>query len=257
MRRFLIGGIGVLILSLGFWQIVVTDSLITDLIRNALDEKGLQVDIVGLRKGLFFTFESEQLTITKSGEKILSTEQARGRLDLLSLFVFKLPFFFSADLGGGKIVGMIELLHTTNPWEISVDGVNITEIPVFGRLGFLGRGRISGNLKMKNNTGEMRFDLAGAELQSVSRAGITVPLDFFDKGRGFITINGDAFFIQSFVLEGDGIYARIKGSITSGRSSLVLELMPEQSFRHKHTVFSLLEPYRISPGHYSIPLNGN
>ena len=257
MRRFLIGSIAAIIIIPGLWQIAVTDRLITGLIEESLEDKGLHADITEFKKGFFFDFALRQITIKKSGKEILSIENAKGRLDLLSLFVLQLPVFFNGEIGRGTIRSKVELFQSGNPLEIAVDSAEIEDIPVFSSLGLLGRGTFSGNLKMENNTGEIRFQLADAHLKSVAFDGIMVPMELFYKGRGALIINGDTVVIKSFVLEGDSIYARIKGDITGGRSSLTLELMPEQSFQEKHPVLSLLERYRVSPGYYSIPITRN
>jgi hypothetical protein len=107
---------------------------------------------------------------------------------------------------------------------------------------------------MENSSGEIRFDLTNAAFESASFGGIMIPLEMFYKARGAMKINNNAVDITSFALEGDGIYARIKGNITAGRSSLILELMPERSFKEKNYIFSVLEQYKVSPGYYSIPI---
>lgn len=257
MKRFLIAGIAGIIIVLGSWQIAVPGSLITDLIENSLEDKGLHADFVGFEKGLFFNFESRQITLKKSGTTLLSVENARGRVNLLSLFALRLSVVFNGDISGGRMNGRVDLLHGKNRIDIAIDKAGIEGISLFRVLGLGGRGIFSGDMKMENSSGEIRFDLTNAAFESASFGGIVLPLEMFYKARGAMTINNNTVDIKSFALEGDGIYARIKGNITAGRSNLAIELMPERSFRERHAIFSVLEQYKVSPGYYSIPIKSN
>lgn len=254
MKRFLIAGIAGILIVLGAWQIAVPGSLITDLIENSLQDKGLHADFMGFKKGLFFNFESRQITLKKSGTTLLSIENARGRVNLFSLFALRLSVVFNGDISGGRMNGRVDLLHGKNRTDIAIDRAGIEGISFFSVMGLAGKGIFSGDMRMENSSGEIRFDLTNAAFESASFGGIMIPLEMFYKARGAMKINGNAVDITSFALEGDGIYARIKGNITAGRSSLILELMPERSFKEKNYIFSVLEQYKVSPGYYSIPI---
>ena len=257
MKRFLIAGIIGLIIVLGAWQIAVPAGLITDLIENSLQGKGLHADFMGFKKGLFFNFESRQITLKKSGTALLSIENATGRINPLSLLALRLSVSFDGDISGGRMNGRVDLLHGKNRMNIAIDKAGIEGISLFSAMNLAGRGILSGDMKMENSAGEIRFDLTDAAFESASFGGIMVPLEMFHRARGAMKINGNAVDITSFALEGDGMYARIKGNITTGRSSLTVELMPERSFREKSYIFSMLEPYKVSPGYYSIPITSN
>ena len=256
MKRFLIAGLAGIIIVLGFWQIAVPGSLITDLIENSLAAKGLHADFTGFRKGLFFNFEAEQITLKKSGASLLSIENARARVNPLSLLALRLPVLFDGDISGGRLNGRVDLLHD-NRVDIAIDKAEIEGISFFRVLGLAGRGIFSGDMKIENSSGEIRFDLTNAAFESASFGGIMLPLEMFYKARGAMTINNNTVEIKSFALEGEGIYARIKGKITEGRASLTIELMPERTFKEKNYIFSMLEQYKVSPGYYSIPITSN
>jgi len=258
VKRFLIVGIAGVIIVLGFWQIAIPGSLITDLIENSLEDKGLHADFAGFRKGLFFNFESRQITIKKSDASLLLIENARGRVNPLSLLALRLSVLFDGDISGGRLNGRIDLLHGKNRANITIDKAEMERIPFFRALGFAGsRGVFSGDMNIEKSRGEIRFALTNAAFESASFGGITLPLEMFYKARGAMTINNNTVDIKSFALEGDGIYARIKGNITDGRAALTAELMPERSFKEKNYIFSMLEQYKVSPGYYSIPINSN
>ncbi len=257
MKRLLIAGLAGIFIVLGFWQIAVPGSLITDLIERSLADKGLHVDLMGFRKGLFFTFEARRITLKKSGNSLLSIENARARIKPLSLFALHLPVLFDGDISGGRMNGRVDLLNDKR-MDITIDKAAMEGIPFFSLLGLSGSsGAVSGDMKMENGSGEIRFSMADAVFESASFGGIMLPLEMFDKARGAMTVKNSTIEIKSFVLEGDGIYARIKGKITDGRASLTVELMPERTFKEKNYIFSMLEQYKVSPGYYSIPISPN
>ena len=258
MKRLLIAGLAGIIVVLGFWQIAVPGSLITDLIENSLAAKGLHADFMDFRKGLFFNFEARRITLKKSGNSLLSIENARARIRPLSLLALRLPVLFDGDIGGGRMNGGVDLLHSGNRADIAIDKAEMEGILLFRALGLEGsRGTFSGDMKIEGGNGEIRFALTNAVFKSASFGSVTLPLEMFNTARGAMTINNNTVDIKSFALEGDGIYARIKGNITGGRASLTAELMPERSFRGKSYIFSLLEQYRVSPGYYAIPITSD
>lgn len=254
MKRLLIAGLAGIVIVLGAWQIAVPGSLITNLIERSLADKGLHVDLMGFRKGLFFTFEARRITLKKSGNSLLSIENARAGIKPLSLFALRLPVLFDGEISGGRMNGRVDLLNDKRV-DITIDKAAMEGIPFFSLLGLSGSGAVSGDMKMENGSGEIRFSLADAVFKSASFGGIMLPLEMFDKARGAMTVKNSTIEIKSFVLEGDGIYARIKGNITDGRARLTAELMPEHIFKEKHYIFSMLEQYKVSPGYYSIPIN--
>ena len=257
MKQVLLAGLAGIIIVLGFWQIAVPVSLITDLIENTLEAEGLHADFTGFRKGLFFNFEAEQITLKKSGASLLSVENARARVDPMSLLSLRVSVLFDGDISGGRMNARVDLLHD-NRTDITINKASMEGIPYFRALGLSGsRGTLSGDMKIEKSSGEIKFTVTDAVFEPASFGGIMLPLEMFNKARGAMTINNNTVEIRSFALEGDGIYARIKGKITEGRASLTVELMPERTFKEKNYIFSMLEQYKVSPGYYSIPITSN
>jgi type II secretion system protein N len=69
--------------------------------------------------------------------------------------------------------------------------------------------------------------------------------------------------LESFSLQGDGVYMRLSGDLPSGANaataplSLVLEIMPKPEFLDKQKlVFMVLAKFMTSPGVYKIPIKG-
>jgi type II secretion system protein N len=69
--------------------------------------------------------------------------------------------------------------------------------------------------------------------------------------------------LESFTLQGEGIYMRISGDIPGGANAvnaplnLVLEIMPNPDFLERQKlVFLLLTKFMVSPGNYRVPIRG-
>ena len=63
--------------------------------------------------------------------------------------------------------------------------------------------------------------------------------------------------VSSLALEGEGVYARLKGRILNGSAmDLTLEVMPEASFADRSFLIALIQGYKVSPGYYAIPIKG-
>ena len=69
--------------------------------------------------------------------------------------------------------------------------------------------------------------------------------------------------LESFTLEGDGVYMRLSGDIPSDANAaatplnMSLEIMPKPEFLEKQKlVFLLLAKFMASPGVYRVPIKG-
>ena len=69
--------------------------------------------------------------------------------------------------------------------------------------------------------------------------------------------------LESFTLQGDGLYMRISGDLPSGDTALtapvnlVLEIMPKPEFMEKQKlVFLVLTKFMVSPGNFRVPITG-
>ncbi len=256
MKRFLIAAVFLVFLVFGLWIIAVPESLLTNLVEGAMHDGSLRLGVTDMRKGLFYNFSCGNITLTNNGKKLLSVNNIEGRINPLSLLLLKLNVLFSGDLSRGKVNGSIDLFRGKSHVTVSVNGAELQYMPFFALLGIEGQGILSGNINIKNTKGSVTFSVTDAQFDQATFGGVAVPLDFFTGGRGAMTVDGGMLRIQSFALEGEGIYARLKGDITRGRMSLTMELMPEKTFKDQNLVFLMLRKYEVSPGYYSIPLTG-
>jgi type II secretion system protein N len=256
VKRLLIAAVALVFLVFGLWNIAVPESLLTNLIEEAMHDGSLRLGVSDMRKGLFYDFSCESIALARNGRPLLSVGNVEGHINPLSLLLFKLDVLFTGDLGRGKVTGSIDLFRGKSHITVEVRGAELEYVPFFASLGIEGRGILSGDINIRNSKGSVTFSVADARLNPAAFGGIMLPLDVFEGGRGAMTVDGGILRIKSFALEGEGIYSRLKGDIASGRMNLTMELMPEKAFKDRNLIFLTLKRYEVSPGHYYIPITG-
>jgi len=257
VKRFLIACIVIVIFVFGFWVIAIPESLLAGLVEGAMHDSDMRIETSDVRKGILFDFTCDSIRLKKNDRTLLSVENVEGRINPLSLLTLRLNAHFRGETGGGRVKGTIDLFRGKTHVDITVADADVADMPFFSLLGIGGKGALTGTLKIENVRGDIKFDVRDARFGQGTFGGITVPLDVFTGARGAMTITGNSVRITSFALEGAGIYARLSGDITSGRMNLIMELMPEKSFKDSNFIFLVLERYKNSPGHYSIPITGS
>lgn len=256
MKRLLIAGLVLVFLVCGIWIIAVPEALITNLVEGSMHDSNLRLRVAEMHKGLFYDFTCESITLTKNDKPLLSLDAIEGKINPLSLLLLKLNVSFSGNLSRGKVNGSIDLFRGKSRVAVSVHNAELEYVPFFALLGIEGQGTLSGEINVRNAKGAITFSVADARLSRATFAGIEIPLDVFTAARGAMTVEGSMLRIQSFALQGESIYARLKGDIAAGKMNLAMELMPEKSFRDQNLVFMILAKYQVSPGYYSVPLAG-
>ncbi len=248
--RLLLAGLVIAAVIFGLWYVVVTDRLLIYMMESSLGDD-LRVRVTDLKKGLFFDFEAAHMALKKSESVLVSVDDVKGRIHPLRLLLGQPALHLRGSLAGGGIDAMIGPFRRTA--DVRVTGAHIGEIPFVGFAGVEGTGTLSGQLTIAGGRGDVTFTVTDARLQTGSFGGIAVPLSMFHEARCAMSIQGEVVKVLSFSLEGEGIYARIKGEIAGRTLNLNLELMPDRSF--KEAVFlSALGTYRVSPGYYVIPI---
>jgi type II secretion system protein N len=240
----------------GIWVVAVPETLLTGLIEGAIHDNDIRIEAADVKKGFFFGFTCGSIRLIKKEKTLISLENVVGRINPLSLLTLRLNAHFHGETGGGRADGTIDLFRGKSHVEIAVDGADLSAMPFFSLLGIEGKGVLTGAMKIENVRGDITFTVKDARFGTGSFGGVAVPLDAFSGARGAMTITGNSVRITSFALEGTGIYARLSGNVTSGKMDLTMELMPEKTFKDGNFIFLVLEKYRNSPGHYSIPITG-
>jgi type II secretion system protein N len=255
VKRLLIAILAVAVFIAGLWIVVIPGETLINLLNDSLRSRDVKAEFRDFRKGLFYNFSASQIILSnKSNQPLLEVDGVSGSLSLLSLVKFSPSAGFSGTIGGGDMKGVVRLLKGKTNTNISITKANMREIPFFPLLGIDGRGVITGEIVMNNDKGDVRFTVEDADFSRATFGGSTLPLNVFERARGAMSINGPVINIVSFTMEGDGIYARVKGNVNRNSLDLTMELMPEKGFTEENPVFAMLENYRVSPGYYVIPV---
>ena len=254
LKWLLISALAAAILVWGAWAIVLPESVLRDLIETPRGDISAKTE--GLSKGLFFDFGADAITLIRQDKEILTIENIEGRINPLSLLLLKVALRVEGDLSGGRFAGSATLHRKGISAAISVSDADASGIAFLSSLGVVERGTLSGDLTLKDGVGEARFSLDGALLKDRVFSGVPLPLHLFRGAKAALSVKAGTLGVTSFSLEGEGIYARIKGDIKGTNLDLNVELMPEAAFRDKIYLIPL-ERYMVSPGYYLIPVKGD
>lgn len=257
MKKYAVALVVLCLVLWGSWLIVAPEQLIKEIIEQSVRGDNLSLEMDGFRKGLFLNIYADRLELKKSGNVFVSLENASVSLNPLYLPLLKIVMSLAAETAGGEIHGRSEIVKGTRRMNILLNNADIGKIPFFSVIGLNGEGLLSGELKLKDGNGEVRFSLDNVSLEGESFYGVPVPMSSFRKVRGVFDITPEAVNVRSVALEGNGLYARLKGNILGGNQmDLTLEVMPETSMTENTFALMLIKNFKVSPGYYSIPLKG-
>jgi type II secretion system protein N len=254
VKRLLVAGIIAAVLVFGLWFIAVPESLLSGLIANSFQGSPVSIDVENLQKGLFYNVRISRIVLKKAGAALLSVDNASGRLSFSSLLKLRPGITFHGDLAGGTVRGTLYFSRGDRSLDVALKNVQLEEVPFFAQAGLGGRGVISGEYRSVNRRGNLKFTVEDADIRTASFGGVPVPLNMFRTARGAMETNDGILRINSFAMEGKGIYARIKGEVTGSTLNLTMEIMPDASIERQDMMFSMIRRYEVSPGYYSIPI---
>ena len=196
---------------------------------------------------------------------LFRADTATVRLQLLPLFLGDVKVTVRARIGSGKLEGV---WSRRNGGDLHASGVQLEDIPFFPTVaGASAKGILQVEARLQGHQtatrGEIKLDVKGAELAGIKIGGTPLPDSSYRQIQGMLKIAGGKATLESFSLEGDGLYVRIKGDLpittplANAPLNLTLELMPKPEFLERQKfVFLLLSKHLTSPGHYEIPIKG-
>ena len=261
-----VGTVVTFILFLVLTLCLVPDREVQGLATRLLEREGYSLRAT--RFGKAFPLGIKAVDLEISGEKgpLLSAGTASVRLRLLPLLTGRLSFTCEARIGTGRISGDYSLRNGEARMEAS--RILLEDIPFFRTVTDTqarGELRLNGRFiaKGKEAGGELRLEVKGAHVGGVKIGGIPLPDADYSLVQGMLRARGGVVRLESFTLQGEGLYVRLKGDFPfttppdNAPLNLPLELMPKAEFLEKQKfVFLLLSKYLISPGNYRIPIRG-
>lgn len=227
-----------------------------------------------------YTFRSEEFCKAfplgiKARKVEIGTEKGTvAKIDELALRLRFFPLLkgvvklsFNARIGAGVISGEYSTAGGGFA-ALEVKNIQLEEIPFFAVVaGATVKGALTANGEFrelqKKVTGKMQLEVRGADLRGVKIGETPLPDASYHTVRGMMSVKSGRANLESFTLQGDGIFVRLKGDLPLGTPpattplNLTLELMPKPEFLEKQKfVFLMLVKYITSPGSYQIPIKG-
>jgi type II secretion system protein N len=263
----------IVLVVFGSWFIVMPEPFLVNLIENALTSENVYLKTEGFRKGFFYSITVEKILLMKRGDlkkneggvpglsvassqpeaPLVVLNDVTGKVNLLSVARLNPQLDFESHLQGGRVTGEVDLAGK-GAVAIKGDNISIEGIPFLDLIGIRGRGNLAGTFRSRNGQGEITFSVLNAKLKNTSFEGVFLPLEVFHTVHGLVTLKDGALDVRSFTLQGDGVYARVKGNATGQRLNMDVELMMDSSFRETPILQALVRQYQVSPGYYVIPL---
>ncbi len=198
---------------------------------------------------------------------LLRCERLQVRPLLLPLVVGQAVFSGAATIGKGQL-DVRYALNGADALDLDAHDISLADIPFFKSvLGAKAAGNLWSRGTLKRNakglTGDLKVEVKQLELIGVKLGSFPLPDAANLKTQGIVRVSDGKARLESFTLEGDGVYMRISGDLPTGANAAVtplnmrLEIMPKAEFMEKQKlVFMLLAKFMTSPGVYSLPIKG-
>ena len=185
----------------------------------------------------------------------------------MPLLLGRVSVAINAEIGSGTLVSSLSLLRSPST-RIEIKNVRLEDIPFFQTAaGMKAAGILSGKVattgRLSKAKGFLQLEVQGAELSGIKLGEMPLPDASYRTVQGMIRFNDGKGAIESFTLQGDDLYVRLKGGLpladplAATPLDLSLELMPKPALLEKQKlIFLLLLKFQDTPGHYLIPVKG-
>ena len=198
---------------------------------------------------------------------LLRFDRLKIQLRLLPLLTGRVNLDTRATLGNGSLA--LEYgVNGTQALALHADKIDFADIPFFKSvLGAKAGGTLWSEGVVTRATqglnGQLKLTIKQLEYSGLKLGAFQLPDVSQLAAQGMIRVTNGSARLESFSLQGDGIYMRLSGVIPSGANAvttplnLVLEIMPKAEFLEKQKlVFLLLAKFMASPGVYRVPIRG-
>jgi type II secretion system protein N len=263
-RAALLAAGGVLFLL--FFYLFFPMGRVNAVINQQLASQGLNIT-PGAHKTVFPGLAWDNLLLSSDQGALLRCERLKLQLGLLPLLRGRVTVAAGATVGKGRL----DLKYGMNgPMVLALhaDGISLADIPFFKTvLGATAGGSLwsEGGVTRgpKGLNGAMKLEIKQLEFSGVKLGAFPLPDASNLHCQGMVRVTNGSVRLESFNLEGEGIFMRLSGDLPSGANAtsapldLVLEIMPKPEFLEKQKlVFMLLAKFATSPGVYRLPIKG-
>lgn len=257
---------GILFLFLLFSYLLFPTGRIDAAVAQVLSSQGLTL-APAIHKTLLPGLAWDDLLLSSEQGPLLSCRRLQVRPLLLPLFVGRAVVSGGATIGKGHL-DIRYALNGKAALDLDADGIALAEVPFFKSvLGAKAAGTLWSRGKLqrgaKGLSGDLKLEVKQLEYSGVKLGAFSLPDAVNLKTQGMVRVTDGKARLESFTLEGDGIYMRLSGDLPSGANAGVtplnmsLEIMPKPDFLEKQKlVFMLLAKFMTSPGVYTVPIRG-
>lgn len=209
----------------------------------------------------------DNLRLSSDQGALISCERLKLQLRLLPLLTGRVALGAAASIGSGQV----ELEYGLTGQEalsLHAKGIGLADIPFFKTaLGAKTGGNLwsEGSVRRgpKGLNGDLKLEVRQLEFSGVKLGAFPLPDAANLSSQGMVRVTNGAARLESFTLQGEGIYMRLSGDLPSGGNAvnaplnLSLEIMPKPEFLDRQKlVFLLLAKFMVSPGVYRVPIKG-
>jgi type II secretion system protein N len=258
---------GATVLLLVMTVMFIPERTLFEAANRGISPYGLKLEAVSIGKAFPFGISGKGITLSSESGELLKLRSGRLSLEFLPLLAGALNFSIHADIGSGTLDSSVALLRSPST-RVVVKNVRLEDIPFFQTVaGIKASGILSGKAEtnglISKAKGYLQLEVDGADLSGIKIGEMPLPDATYRKLQGMLRINDGKASIESFTLQGDELYVRLKGALPLADPlpatplNLSLELMPKPALLDKQKfVFLLLLKYQDTPGHYLIPVKG-
>lgn len=255
-----------LILFLLFCYLLFPTGRIDAVLARVLAQQGLTLS-PAVHKTVLPGLAWDDLLLSSDRGALLSCRRLQVRVLLLPLLTGRAVISEQATIGNGRLDARYAL-NGKDALDLETDGISLAEIPfIKSVLGAKANGNLwaQGTLQRGTNglSGDLKLEVKQLEFSGVKMGAFPLPDAAGLKTQGMIRVSNGKARLESFTLEGNGIYMRLSGDIPSGANAAVtplnmtMEIMPKPEFLEKQKlVFMLLAKFMTSPGVYKVPIRG-
>ena len=256
----------VLVLFVSFSYLFFPGAKIDAILGEALSRQGLTLT-PAVHKTFLPGLAWDNALLSSEQGPLLSCRYLQVRALLLPLLTGKAVIAGKVAIGPGHLEVKYALNGKT-ALDLAADGIALADIPFFKSvLGAKTAGTLwsKGSLQRgaKGVSGDLKLEIKQLEFSGVKLGAFPLPDVNNLKTQGMVRVTDSRARLESFTLEGDGVYMRLSGDIPSGSDaavtplSMTLQIMPKPDFLEKQKlVFLLLAKFMSAPGIYTVPIRG-
>lgn len=258
---------GGVLLFLALTLAFIPDRALEQAVASALATEGYTFRAAAFGKAFPLGLQGKRLEIGTDAGPVLVLDRAEVQLKILSLLAGRITIGLDGRVGAGAVTGSVTVAPKKR-LELTVKDLQLDAIPFFGTVAGMqakGIARVAVAIQGAGAgaKGTVQLQVRGAELSGIKVGETPLPDATYREIQGMLRVGGGRATLESFTLQGDGLYVRLKGEmpvstpLNASPLNFALELMPKPELLERQKfVFLLLTKYLTSPGHYQIPIRG-